>query len=151
MILDFVSARMARQSYKLAYETAKQDLLKSLEKRQRLDQEIRKLKDTLKALGELCGAAPDEIDKLLLREGFVIDDGKPGFTNAIRHLFRIHQTEISPIEIRDDLLKMSIGVEQVNLLSSIHTVLRGMAAAVEIEKTDDSRFRTASAIRQRTN
>jgi hypothetical protein len=131
---------MARDTYKDAYATAKLDLLKKLQKRGELDQQIRKLKQTVKALGELCGAAPDEIDKLLLVEGFAID-ARPGFTDAIRRLFRIHQTALSPIEIRDNLLKMSIGADQVNLLSSIHTVLRRMAEAGEIEKTNDSRFR----------
>ncbi len=131
---------MARDTYKDAYATAKLDLLKKLQKRGELDQQIRKLKQTVKALGELCGAAPDEIDKLLLVEGFAID-ARPGFTDAIRRLFRIHQTALSPTEIRDNLLKMSIGADQVNLLSSIHTVLRRMAEAGEIEKTNDSRFR----------
>ena len=131
---------MARQSYKLAYETAKRDFLKNLEKRTRLDKEIRKLKDTLQALGKLCGIDPDETDKLFLGEGFAIDD-KPGFTNAIRQLFRIHQTDLSPMDVRDGLLKMSVGEKQVNLLSSIHTVLRRMAEGGEIEKTDDGKFR----------
>jgi hypothetical protein len=36
---------------------------------------------------------------------------------------------------------MGIGEGQVNLLSSIHTVLRRMAEAGEIEKTEDARFR----------
>lgn len=131
---------MARDTYKQAYATAKLDLLQQLQKRDDLEQQIRKLKQTVKALGELCGAAPDEIDKLLLVEGFAID-AKPGFTDAIRRLFRIHQTALSPMEIRDDLLKMAIGVGQVNLLSSIHTVLRRMAEAGEIEKMEDSKFR----------
>jgi hypothetical protein len=38
-------------------------------------------------------------------------------------------------------VKMGIGVGQVNLLSSIHTVLRRMAEAGEIEKTEDGTFR----------
>jgi hypothetical protein len=132
---------MSRQPYKQAYETAKQDLLKNLRKREQVEREIRKLKDTLRALGGLCGAAPDEIDKLLLREGFAMEDGKPGFTEAIRRLFRLHQTALSPVDVRDGLLKMSVGVGQVNLLASIHTVLRRMATASEIEKTDDGKFR----------
>jgi hypothetical protein len=131
---------MARQPYKQAYETAKRDLLKNLEKRDRLDREIRKLKDTLKALGEICGIDPAEIDGLLQGAGFAMD-GKLGFTEAIRRLFRAHQTTLSPLEIRDGLLKMSVGVDQVNLLSSIHTVLRRMAEAGEIEKTADAKFR----------
>ena len=131
---------MARDTYKQAYAAAKLDLLARLQKRDDLDQQIHKLKATVKALGELCGAAPEEIDKLLLVEGFAID-AKPGFTEAIRRLFRIHQTPLSPPEIRDDLVKMGIGVGQVNLLSSIHTVLRRMAEGGEIERTDDGKFR----------
>ena len=131
---------MARDAYKQAYETAKLDLLQQLQKRDQLDQKIRKLKQTVKALGDQCGAPPDEIDKLLLVEGFAMDSPM-GFTDAIRRLFRLHKTALSPMEIRDDLLKMAIGVGQVNLLSSIHTVLRRMTEAGEIEKTEGSRFR----------
>ena len=130
---------MARDTYKQAYAAAKMDLLRRLQKRDDLDQQIRKLKQTVKALGELCGAPAEELDKLLLVEGFAID-AKPGFTDAIRRLFRIRQTALSPTDIRDDLLKMGIGVGQVNLLSSIHTVLRRMAEAGEIEKNDDGKF-----------
>jgi hypothetical protein len=36
-------------------------------------QRIRRLKLTVKAQGEQCGAPPDEIDKLLLMEGFTLD------------------------------------------------------------------------------
>ncbi|HVG92698.1 MAG TPA: hypothetical protein VNB54_14480 [Alphaproteobacteria bacterium] len=131
---------MAHDKYKQAYAAAKLDLLERLQKRDALDQHIRKLKQTVKALGELCGAPAEELDKLLLMEGFAID-AKPGFTEAIRRLFRVHQRALSPTEIRDDLVKMGIGVGQVNLLSSIHTVLRRMAEAGEIERTDDGKFR----------
>jgi hypothetical protein len=131
---------MARETYKQAYAAAKQDLLQQLQKRDDLEQKIRRLKQTVRALGEQCGAPPEEIDKLLLMGGFAIDT-KPGFTEAIRRLFRIHQTALSPTDVRDDLIKMGIGDGQVNLLSSIHTVLRRMAEAGEIEKTEDAKFR----------
>jgi len=131
---------MARETYKQAYATAKLDLLQQLQKRDDLEQKIRKLKQTVRALGELCGAPADELDKLLLVEGFAID-AKPGFTDAIRRLFRIHQKALSPTEIREDLVKMGIGLGQVNLLSSIHTVLRRMAEAGEVERTEDAKFR----------
>jgi len=131
---------MARETYKQAYATAKLDLLQQLQKRDDLEQKIRKLKQTVRALGDLCGTDPEEIDKLLLAEGYAIE-AKPGFTEAIRRLFRIHQKALSPTDIREDLLKMAIGAGQVNLLSSIHTVLRRMAEAGEIEKTEDAKFR----------
>ena len=133
---------MARPAYSQAYETAKLDLLKQLQKRDQIDQQVHKLRQTVKALGELCAAAPEEIDKLLLIEGFAINSTM-GFTDAIRRLFRIHQKALSPVEIRDDLLKIGIGKDQVNLLSSIHTVLRRMVEAGEIEKTEDSTFQAS--------
>jgi predicted transcriptional regulator len=130
---------MVRHTYKQAYETAKLELLQNLQKRDQLDQKIRKLKQSLRALGELCEADPEEIDKLLLVEGFAIDS-RMGFTDAIRRLFRFHKGPLHPTEIRDDLLKVGIGEDQVNLLSSIHTVLRRLVEGGEIEKTEDGRF-----------
>jgi hypothetical protein len=130
---------MARPAYSQAYETAKLDLLKQLQKRDQIDKQILKLKQTVKALGDLCGAPPEEIEKLLLVEGFAINS-TTGFTDAIRRLFRMHEKALNPVEIRDDLLKIGIGREQVNLLSSIHTVLRRMVEAGEIEKTGDAKF-----------
>jgi hypothetical protein len=47
---------------------------------------------------------------------------------------------LTPPEIRTDLLKIGLGQNQVNLLSSIHTVLRRMVEGGEIVKTDDGRF-----------
>jgi hypothetical protein len=131
--------QMVRQTYKQAYERAKLDLVQHLKKRAVLDQEIRRLIDTLKPLGQLCGTDPDEIDKLLLTQGFA-SDSSLGFTATIRRLFRTHKMALNPTQIRDDLLKLGIGQEQVNLLSSIHTVLRRMVEAGEIERTPDARF-----------
>jgi hypothetical protein len=130
---------MVRHTYKQAYETAKLELIQALAKRDQLDQKIRKLKQSLKALGDLCGADPEEIEKLLLVEGFAIDS-RTGFTDAIRRLFRFHKSALHPTEIRDDLLKVGIGEDQVNLLSSIHTVLRRLVEGGEIRKTDDGKF-----------
>jgi len=130
---------MTRHTYKQAYETAKLELLQNLAKRDQLDQKIRKLKQSIKALGELCGANPEEVDELLVNEGFAIDR-RMGFTDAIRRLFRFHKGPLHPTEIRDDLLKAGIGEEQVNLLSSIHTVLRRLVENGEIEKTEDGHF-----------
>ena len=138
---------MARETYKQAYATAKMDLLQQLQKRDKLDLQIRKLTQTVKALGEMCGAPQEEIEKLLLTEGFTLE-AKPGFTEAIRRLTidaersaSLLQTPLSPTDIRQDLLKMGIGAGQVNLLSSIHTVLRRMAKAGEIEKIEEGKFR----------
>jgi hypothetical protein len=81
---------MACETYKQAYATAKLDLLERLQGRDDLDQQIRKLKQTVKTLGEPFGFPAKELDKLLLVEGFPID-AKPGFTETIRRPFRITQ------------------------------------------------------------
>jgi hypothetical protein len=135
-------------TYKQAYEKAKQELVQNLQKRDQLDQKIRKLRQSLKALAELCNADPDEVDNLLVKEGFTLDS-RMGFTDSIRRLFRVHKEPLHPTEIRDHLLKAGIGREQVNLLSSIHTVLRRMAEAGEIEKTTGARFQPASSAGER--
>lgn len=137
---------MARDTYKQAYETAKAELLENLHKRNQLDQKIRKLRLTLKPLAELCGADPEDVDKLLLKEGFV-PDSPAGFTNAIRQLFRVNGGPLSPPEVRAHLLKLGIGQDQVNLLSSIHTVLRRMVEAGEIAKTGDGQFQPVGSRR----
>ena len=130
---------MARETYKQAYAAAKHDLLQQLQKRDDLDQKIRKLKQTVKALGEQCGAPRRRSTSCSWWRALPLTPS-PGFTDAIRRLFRIHQTALSPTDVRDDLIKMGIGEGQVNLLSSIHTVLRRMAEAGEIEKTEDGTF-----------
>jgi hypothetical protein len=130
---------MSRQTYKHAYDTAKADLLRLTEKRRKLDSEIRKLHDSVKSLGELCGIDPEEVNQFLFAEG---SDSSPGFTNSIRRLLRAHNASLSPPEIRDGLLKLGIGRDQINLLASIHTVLRRLVDFGEIEKTDDTRFRS---------
>jgi hypothetical protein len=132
---------MPRQTYKNAYEAAKLDLLRLARKRQQLDSEIRKLHASLKALGELCGIAPEEVNQLLFEEG---GDSSQGFTDSIRRIFRTQNAPLKPPEIRSNLLKMGIGREQVNLLASIHTVLRRLVKSGEIKKTDDARFRLAN-------
>jgi hypothetical protein len=73
-------------------------------------------------------------------EGFAIDS-RMGFTDAIRRLFRFQKAPLHPTAIRDDPLKIGIGEDQVNLLSSIHTVLRRLVERGEIEKTEDGLFK----------
>jgi hypothetical protein len=125
---------MAREPYRKAYEAARQELLEQLKKREQLEQKIRDLADTLKALRKMCDADAQEI------ENFASNDSNLGFTDAIRRQLHIQQRPLSPTEIRDELVKSGVGRGQSNLLASIHTVLRRMVKAGEIEKTQDRRF-----------
>lgn len=130
---------MSVNQYKLAYETAKRDLTVRLKKRSRLDREIRELVDGLKPLAVLCHADPQELDDLLFAEGLSLDLER-GFTSTIRSVFRSHKAPLTPLVIRNELLNMGVGREQVNLLASIHIVLRRMVVAGEIKKNQDSTF-----------
>jgi chromosome segregation ATPase len=134
---------MTRETYRQAYEAARQELLKHLKRREQLEQKIRDLADTLKALRKVCDADAQEIESL------VGDDSRMGFTDAIRRQLHIQQRPLSPTEIRDGLVKSGIGRGQSNLLASIHTVLRRMVKAGEIEKTHDQRFSVARRTRSR--
>jgi len=125
---------MARDTYRQAYEAAKLELLQHLSKREQLEQKIRDLADTLRALRKVCDVDAQEIERL------VGSDLKLGFTDAIRRQFDVHQRPLSPTEVRDALLKNGIGRGQRNLLASIHTVLRRMVQAGEIKKTNDGSF-----------
>jgi hypothetical protein len=134
---------MTLERHKQSYAIAKLNLLEELRKRNHLDQQVRQLMTTVQALGELCGADAEELNNLVVSEGLAVDV-KLGFTDLIRWLFGISKTPLSLIEIRDNLLKMGIGGDQVNLLSSVKNMLRRMAEAGEIERTEDSRFRLPS-------
>ena len=141
--MSYTLCRKMPNTYKQAYDKAKRELVLSLQKRDQLDQKIRKLKQSLRALGELCGSGPEEIEKLLIVEGFAIDS-RMGFTDAIRRLLRSHKGPLHPTDIRDELLKVGIGEDQVNLLSSVHTVLRRLVEGGEIDKTEDGLFQGRS-------
>jgi predicted transcriptional regulator len=140
--------RMTRDAYKQAYEAARQELLQHLKKREQLDQKIHRLGETLRALRELCQEDVKGLERVLMV------DSRLGFTDRIRRTFHMEQRPLSPTEIRDELLKTGIGRGQTNLLASIHTVLRRMVKAGEIEKARDRKFsiarRTKTGPRRKT-
>src|ERR1700674_4190288 len=90
-----MTVAMTNKTYGDAYEAAKIDLLKSVAERNALEHKIAQLKQTVQALGQMCGADQSEIDRLLFAEGLAGEDSleRLGFTDAIRRLFRISKSQ----------------------------------------------------------
>jgi hypothetical protein len=138
-----MTVTMTNKTYKDAYEAAKNDLLMSVAERNALEVKIAQLKQTVRALGQMCGADQLEIDRLLFAEGLASDDSleRLGFTDAIRRLFHISKSQtVTPTKLRETLLKLGIGKDQVNLSASVGTVLRRLMDSGEIEKVGDVEF-----------
>jgi len=128
---------MNQGTYAAALEQAKNDLLERLQQRGHLDEEIARLKQSIRLLGGLAGTDPVDIDRWLSIDGIPIT--QIGFTEAIRRAFNTGET-FTPAQLRDFLLNCGVGVQQVNLLASVHTVLRRLEDANEIEKVGDRDF-----------
>ena len=138
-----MTVAMTNKTYGDAYEAAKIDLLKSVAERNALEHKIAQLKQTVQALGQMCGADQSEIDRLLFAEGLAGEDSleRLGFTDAIRRLFRISKSQtVTATKLRETLLKLGIGKDQVNLSASLGTVLRRLIDSGEIEKVGDVEF-----------
>jgi hypothetical protein len=126
-----------RQPYQDALEQAKKDLLAKLEERYRADEAINELKKTIRLLGPLAGANLADIDRWLSLDGVPIT--QIGFTDAIRRAFDT-RSQFSPTQLRDFLLNSGIGSGQVNLLASVHAVIKRLEESGEIEKVGDKAF-----------
>jgi len=65
-----------------------------------------------------------------------------GFTDNIRHLFRVHFPDgLTPVKLRDELVKAGIDLSsQSNPLASIHSVVRRLLESGEIEPNGNVDF-----------
>jgi hypothetical protein len=128
---------IATQHYMLALEQAKQDLSQKLREREKLSDEINRLKQSIRLLGELAKLDPAEIDKWLAVNFAPVT--QLGLTDAVRRAFETGSS-LTPVEVRDFVLNLGVGAEQVNLLASIHTILKRLIESGEIEKFGEADF-----------
>lgn len=124
-------------TYFAALEQAKNDLLDKLRQRGVIDDDINRLRQSIRLLGELAGIDPAEIDKWLSIDFVPIE--RLGLTDAIRRAFDTNAM-FTPVQLRDFLLNSRIGIEQVNLLASVHSVLKRMEENKEIERVGDKQI-----------
>jgi hypothetical protein len=101
------------------------------EKKKEAEQHMAKLRQLIIANANMLpeeerGAFINEAD-----ESFV-----SGFTDNIRHLFRVHYPDpLTPTQVRDELLQAGVDLSgQSNAMASIHSVIRRLLEAEEIQR-----------------
>jgi hypothetical protein len=121
-------------TYLAALEKAKLDLYDKLRQRGQIEEDINRLRQSIRLLGELSGANMADIDKWLTEDFVPIEH--LGLTDAVRRAFDA-EAIFTPVQLRDFLLNSRVGTEQVNLLASVHTVMKRLEENDEIERIGD--------------
>jgi hypothetical protein len=132
---------MTRDSYKQAFSDLKTDISKLLNEREkaeatirRIDSKLRQLTETVRSIGPLSGADPEEID------AWTHSGSTPqvGFTEAVRTgLFLLRDVDpATAVQIRDVIEKNGLLDlnRYENALASIYTVLGRMVESKEVEQ-----------------
>jgi hypothetical protein len=131
---------MDLQDYKKAFAQAQADLEKLTEEREEIDRKISKLKQAIIGLAPLADDDTITMGQLWVPEWTAI-----GITDMIREILSSAEKPLTPVEVRDRLLQMKPEMkEQVNLMASIHTVLKRLVpreAYSSTSKTGDIVYR----------
>jgi hypothetical protein len=101
------------------------------EKRKEAEQQMAKLRQLIIANANFL---PEDERGIFVKQA---EDSVPsGFTDNIRHLFRVHFPDaLTPVMLRQELLDAGIDLSaQSNPLASIHSVIRRLLDAEEIER-----------------
>ncbi|MGB8061235.1 MAG: hypothetical protein WCF26_05020 [Candidatus Sulfotelmatobacter sp.] len=122
---------MEPRNYKKALSDAKAELLSLIQKRDETETRIAQLRQTIRALAEICEESPKEIELWMTRNA----SGRPsGLTDAIRWVVRTSDKPLSPTEIRDELARRGFDLHGYqNPLASIHTVITRLGLKLEID------------------
>src|SRR5688572_31183109 len=94
------------------------ELARLLEERTRLDERILSLQNKIRHVARMVDVTVDDPIQQL------------GLTDAIRYVIQHAGKPVTPVEIRDDLLKRYCDPEDYrNLLASVHTVMKRLECA----------------------
>ena len=97
------------------------ELARLLEERTALDAGILQLQDKIRHVARMVDVTVDDPIQQL------------GLTDAIRYVIRHADKPVTPVEVRDELLKRYCDPEDYrNLLASVHTVMKRLARVGEI-------------------
>ncbi len=113
-------------NYKTELEKARQELNRLLMDAELIQDQIAKQKRRIAALAELADMAEDSAAPLGLVEGI---------TDAVRTVFRSEGKPLNPAEVRTRVEALGLPPQQ-NLLASVHTVIRRLLAANEVEEVN---------------
>jgi hypothetical protein len=132
---------MNNDFYKKALDTAIKDLADLMtqreeldNKREEIDRQISHLRSGIFGLSPLCGITvtsmtsdyPDLFPDMI--------DPEVGLTDAVREILKSTRVFITPVRVRDKLKEAGFDLDKYkNVLASIHTVLKRLYEANEIE------------------
>ncbi len=137
---------MDLQDYKKAFAQAKADLEKLTEEREEIDRKMSKLKQAIIGLAPLADDDTMTFNQLLVPEW-----AAAGITDVIREVLNSAEKPLTPVEVRDRLVQMKPEMkEQMNLMASIHTVLKRLVpkeAYSSTSKTGDVVYRRRRQVR----
>ena len=116
--------------YRQALNVARAELEKLEEQREETDNRIAQLKQTIVSLATLCK------DKTFLA-AWAKDIEAAGITENCREVLRAAPIALTPLEVKDGLLKMGLDASKyTNLLASIHSVLKRLVESREARPVD---------------
>ena len=116
-------------SYRQQIGRALRDLMQCVKQKREIDQRMSKLRHLIVANANLLPEAERAVFIQRANESFA------GFTDSIREIFRTHVNGLTPIQVRDKLLELGFDLNsQSNPMASIHSVIRRLESAGEIEE-----------------
>ena len=126
---------MATGNYRKAFDDAKAELAALVAQRNSIDNRIGQLRQTVRALAEVCGEKPDQIEQWMTRNA---TERPAGFSGAIRAVLKASEKPFTPKQMRDELLRSGVDIGRYqNSLAVIHTVLKRLVTSGEVAKTND--------------
>lgn len=143
--------------YKQTFDTAIKELSDLMEEREELDTRreelnarIAQVRRGVLALSPLVGEEPQGVENKYphLFPDLITPD--TGLTDAVREVLKSHGTFLTPINVRRGLQGIGFITDKYkNILASIHTILKRLAEAGEVE-TDTSGDGTAYKWKKKT-
>lgn len=119
----------ALDPYRQQIGRALHDLMHCVKQKREIEQWMSKLRNLIIANANLLPEAERAVFIQQANESFA------GFTDSIREIFRTHVDGLTPIQVRDKLLELGFDLNsQSNAMASIHSVIRRLKNAGEIEE-----------------
>lgn len=120
------------ESYKKMLEAAHRDLESAMEQQEEVEKRISSLKQTIIALDRVCRAEAKTENALGIDIHAV--QGM-GFTGRCREVMKTAENPMTPVEVRDQLVRMGLDPNKyMNLMASVHRVLKRLLENHEIVK-----------------
>jgi hypothetical protein len=111
---------MTNWDYRQTLRHSLEEFTELLRQRKAIDERLIKLSKTITSLRNLLGEKNKSVARLK-------------FTNACRFVLQSYKTPRAPAEVRKDLVEIGFPVEEYgNVLASIHTTLKRLAAQGEV-------------------